>query len=74
MYLPDANVVSGLREPKPHAAIVSWLNSVENGILHLATVTRGEIQASVELTRDQDPEKATEIESLLDLVMDVTTY
>jgi toxin FitB len=68
MYLLDTNVVSELRKPRPHGAVVAWLNSVENGSLHLATVTLGEIQAGIELIREQDPEKATEIESWLDLV------
>lgn len=68
MYLLDTNVVSELRKPRPHGAVVSWLNSVEDADLHLAAVTLGEIQAGIELTRDQDPPKAVEIEAWLDLV------
>ena len=36
--------------------------------LHLSAVTVGEIQAGIEITRDQDPEKAAEIEAWLDQV------
>jgi toxin FitB len=70
MYLLDTNVVSELRKPRPHGAVVAWLNSVDDGNLHLATVTLGEIQAGIELTREQDAEKAAEIESWLDLLTD----
>ncbi|MDR2876312.1 MAG: type II toxin-antitoxin system VapC family toxin [Methylobacillus sp.] len=68
MYLLDTNVVSELRRPKPHGAVIAWLRSVEDAHLHLATVTLGEIQAGIELTRDQDPAKAAEIESWLNQV------
>ena len=70
MYLLDTNVVSELRKPRPHGAVVEWLKSVEDASLHLATVTLGEIQAGIELTREQDAEKAREIEAWLDLVTD----
>lgn len=70
MYLLDTNVVSELRKPRPHSAVVAWLNSVEDASLYLATVTLGEIQAGIELTREQDAGKAREIEAWLDLVAD----
>ena len=70
MYLLDTNVVSELRKPRPHGAVVAWLKSVDDASLHLATVTLGEIQAGIELTREQDAEKAREIETWLDLVTD----
>lgn len=70
MYLLDTNVVSELRKPRPHGAVVAWLNSVDDASLRLATVTLGEIQAGIELTREQDADKAREIEAWLDLVGD----
>jgi predicted nucleic acid-binding protein len=70
MYLLDTNVVSELRKPRPHGAVVAWLKLVDDASLHLATVTLGEIQAGIELTREQDAEKAKEIEAWLDLVTD----
>lgn len=68
MYLLDTNVVSELRKRRPHGAVVAWLESVDDASLHLTTVTIGEIQAGIELTREQDAEKAAEIEAWLDLV------
>ena len=68
MYLLDTNVVSELRKPKPHGAVVAWLQSLEDAQLFLSAVTLGEIQASIELTREQDAAKATEIETWLELV------
>lgn len=68
MYLLDTNVVSELRKPKPHGAVVAWLQSVDDAALFLSAVTLGEIQAGVELTREQDPAKAAEIETWLELV------
>lgn len=70
MYLVDTNVVSELRKPRPHGAVLAWLESVDDASLHLATVTLGEIQAGIELTREQDAEKAAEIESWLDQMTD----
>lgn len=70
MYLLDTNVVSELRKPRPHGAVLAWLESVDDASLHLASVTLGEIQAGIELTREQDAKKAAEIESWLDLVSD----
>ena len=68
MYLLDTNVVSELRKPRPHGAVVAWLRSVADADLHLSAVTLGEIQAGIELTREQDADKAREIEAWADLV------
>lgn len=72
MYLLDTNVVSELRRLRPHGAVLAWLQSVADADLHLAAVTLGEIQAGIELTRDQDATKAAEIEAWVDLV--ATSY
>ena len=68
MYLLDTNVVSELRKLKPHGAVVAWLESVDDAKLYLSAVTLGEIQAGIEMTREQDAQKATKIETWLDLV------
>jgi predicted nucleic acid-binding protein len=68
MYLLDTNVVSELRKPRPHGAVLAWLQSVEDKDLFLSAVTVGEIQAGIELTRDQDEAKAAEIEAWLERV------
>jgi len=69
-FLLDTNVVSELRKRRPHGAVLAWLQSVDDADLHLASVTLGEIQAGIERTREQDPAKASEIESWLDQVSD----
>lgn len=68
MYLLDTNVVSELRKPRPHGAVVAWLQSVPEVDLHLSAVTLGEIQAGIEITRQQDTAKASEIEAWADLL------
>ena len=68
MYLLDTNVVSELRKPRPHGAVLAWLQATPEADLHLSAVTLGEIQAGIELTREQDAAKAAEIEAWLVLV------
>lgn len=70
MYLLDTNIISELRRQKPHGAVVTWLNSVEDKDLFISSVTIGEIQAGIEITREQDLEKAYQLEQWLDLVAD----
>lgn len=67
-YLLDTNVVSELRKNRPHGGVVAWLESLDDAQLYVSAVTLGEIQAGIELTREQDPEKASEIEAWLELV------
>ena len=68
MYLLDTNVVSELRRKKPHGAVVAWVQSVDDQDLYLSSVTLAEIQAGIEITRDQDAERAAELETWLDEV------
>lgn len=68
MYLLDTKVVSELRKPKPHGGVLKWLEGAADGDLHISAVTIGEIQAGIELTREQDETKAAEIERWLELV------
>ncbi|MGS0756022.1 PIN domain-containing protein [Roseateles sp. GG27B] len=67
-YLLDTNVVSELRKLRPHGGVVAWLRSMDDAQLYLSAVTLGEIQAGIELTREQDPDKADEIEAWLALL------
>lgn len=69
MYLLDTNVVSELRRPSPHQAVVAWIEGVAAGDLFLSVVTIGEIQAGIELTREQDAAKARELEAWLGAVL-----
>ncbi len=68
MYLLDTNIVSELRRARPHGAVVARLESAREEDLHLSAVTIGEIQAGVEITREQDQAKAAEIEAWLEQV------
>jgi predicted nucleic acid-binding protein len=68
MYLLDTNVVSELRKPRPHGAVVAWLQATAETDLYLSAVTLGEIQAGIELTREQDAAKAAAIEAWADQV------
>ncbi len=65
-YLLDTNVVSELRKPRPHGALLAWIEGQEDERLFLSAVTLGELQAGIERTRHQDPAKAKEIESWVD--------
>jgi predicted nucleic acid-binding protein len=67
-YLLDTNVVSELRKPKPHGAVLAWLKQLQESQIYLSAVTIGELQAGVEQTRGQDPNKASEIQSWIDLL------
>lgn len=69
-FLLDTNMVSELRRPRPHGAVLTWLEAVDDADLHLASVTIGEIQAGIELSREQDTSKAAEIEEWLNRVCD----
>ena len=68
MYLLDTNVVSELRRPKPHGAVMQWIQDIADADLHISAVTIGEIQAGIELTREQDESKSAELERWLELV------
>ena len=69
MYLLDTNVVSELRRPRPHRAVLDWIANVPADQLFLSAVTIGEIQAGIEITREQDAAKAEELETWLDKIL-----
>lgn len=68
MYVLDTNVISELRKPRPHGAVVAWVERTPDEDLHLSAATLFELQAGVEMTREQDPVKAAEIEHWIDQV------
>ena len=70
MYLLDTNVISEFRRPQPHCAVLAWLSAVDDTDLNISAVTLGEIQAGIELTREQDADKAASIEFWADQVAD----
>ncbi len=68
MYLLDTNIVSELRKPRPHGAVVAWLRSLDQRDLYISAVTLGELQAGIEIAREPDAAKAAEIEAWVDRV------
>lgn len=82
MYLLDTNIVSELRRVRPNGAVVAWVAGVADADLHLCALSLGEIQAGIELTRAQDPDKAAQLDIWADqlaaaynvLPMDAATF
>lgn len=72
-FLLDTNIVSELRKNRAHGSVVAWRKSVPVHELAIPAVVIGEIQTGIELTRKQDPDKATELEGWLDRVMSYYT-
>ncbi|MXZ90406.1 MAG: type II toxin-antitoxin system VapC family toxin [Chloroflexi bacterium] len=70
MHLLDNNVVSAVRRPRSNPAVVAWTAGASEADLHLCAVPIGEIQAGIEITRDQDAAKAEELNQWLGRVMD----
>lgn len=64
--------MSELRRPRPHGAVVAWLSAIPDDQLCISAATVGEIQAGIEITREQDAEKAEALSVWLDQV--VATY
>lgn len=62
MYLLDTNIISELRKPKPHGAVLDWYKNIADEDLYVSAVSLGEIQAGIELTREQDKKKAESLE------------
>ena len=69
MFLLDTNVVSELRRPRPHPSVLDWIADVPAEQLFVSAVTVGEIQAGIEITREQDVAKAEELETWLNQVL-----
>jgi toxin FitB len=65
-FLLDTNVVSELRKTKPHGAVVAWFQQLQIEQIFISAVTVGELQSGIERTRNQDVQKAQEIETWLD--------
>jgi toxin FitB len=82
MYLLDTNIVSELRKQRPHGGVVAWIEAAADEDIYLSAVTLGEVQAGIEITREQDGEKAAMIEAWADqvaktynvLAMDADTF
>ena len=67
-YLLDTNVVSELRKPRPHGAVLAWIENLQEDQLFVSAVTVGELQIGVERVRRHNPAKALEIERWIDRI------
>ncbi len=72
MFLLDTNVVSELRKVRPHGALLAWYNAQPATSFFIPSIVLYEIQAAVELTRQQDGGKAKEIEKWLNQIAEET--
>jgi predicted nucleic acid-binding protein len=68
VYLLDTNIVAEMRRPRPHPAVAAWIAATPGDQLFVSAVTLGELQAGVEITRQQDPARAAAIEGWIDAV------
>jgi len=71
MYLLDTNIISELRRPKPHGAVLEWYKNISEEDLFISAVSIGEIQSGIELTRVQDKKKAETLEQWLQSISNV---
>lgn len=69
MFLLDTNVVSESRKLKPHGGVMAWIEAQNTNTLFISAMTVGEIQRGVEVTRQQDANKALQIESWLEQIV-----
>jgi toxin FitB len=70
VFLLDTNVISEMRKERPHGAVVAWLDAASGADLYLSALTVGELQAGVEVTRRQDPDRAAELDRWVDWVLE----
>ena len=71
MYLLDTNIISELRRPKPHGAVLEWYKNITEEDLFISAVSIGEIQSGIELTRVQDKKKAETLEQWLKSISNI---
>ena len=69
MFLLDTNIVSELRKRKPHGGVVAWVSAQEATSLYISAITVAELQRGIEITREQDTDKAIEIEAWLEQLL-----
>lgn len=72
MFLLDTNVISELRQPRPHGGGVEWFRTIDSVDFAIPAVAVGEIQIAIERTRRNDPAKASDIEAWLTAQIAVT--
>jgi predicted nucleic acid-binding protein len=66
MFLLDTNVISEIRRPSRHGSVLHWFADQHPNTIFVPSIVFLELQRGVELTRLQNPAKATEIEIWID--------
>ncbi len=69
MYLLDTNVVSELRKPTPHGAVLAWYNAQQVAALALPSIAIYELHSGANRTRQQDIAKAEEIDLWIESIL-----
>ncbi len=62
MYLLDTNIISELRKPKPHGAVLAWFVTNPLSATRISAVSFYELQSGAERTRQHDLPKAQELD------------
>lgn len=62
MFLLDTNVISEMRKPRPHGAVLAWLQLQPDDALFVSAMTLLELQQGAERTRRQDAAAAQRID------------
>lgn len=52
---------------------MEWIERVDGRTIFLSAVTMAEIQSGIEITREQDPDKARELQAWADMIMQTRT-
>ncbi len=66
MFLLDTNVVSELRKPQAHPAVVAWAGSVPAYKLYISAITLLEIETGILRLERQDPRQAAPLRNWLE--------
>jgi hypothetical protein len=69
--LLDTDVVSALRRPARHPAVVAWIGAQAPGTLHLSAITVGEIARGVALETRRNPAVGRAIGHWLDATLEL---
>ena len=72
-FLLDTNVVSELRKPRPHGAVLAWAEAVPVDALAMAAIVLFELQIGTEVLRRQDPKRADEFDAWIGRITTGTT-
>jgi toxin FitB len=51
-FLLDTNIISELVKPKPESKVTTWIDSTDEGLLHLSVLTLGELREGIASLRD----------------------